>query len=98
MSLSWSVTKYSHTQQDNGEATEWIEFDKCVLVWLCCSCLCLYLYGCVCVCVCDLVYEIAETNEVSVGVCQREDGPTRPDGNKSSSGTREEVTGQTRAK
>lgn len=38
------------------------------------------------------------SNEISVGVYKREDGPTRPDGNKSSSGTREEVTGQTRAK
>lgn len=40
----------------------------------------------------------ARTNEASVGVRQREDGPTRPDGNTSFSGTEEEVTGQARAK
>lgn len=38
------------------------------------------------------------TNEALGGVRQREDGPTRPDGNKSLSGTEEEVTGQAQAK
>lgn len=50
----------------------------------------------VCACVCVRVKLCS--NELSVGVRKWEDGPTRPDGNKSSSGTREEVTGQTRAK
>lgn len=49
-------------------------------------------------CVCVIKSRILRSNKDSVGVCKRQDGPTRPDGNKSSSGTREEVTGQTRAK
>lgn len=49
-----------------------------------------YTWTCVCACAVLL-------NGI-VGSCKREDGPTRPDGNKRSSVTREEVTGRTQAK
>lgn len=65
-----------------------------------------YYFRCICICVvpasaiwtCVIKCMKLWSNEISMGVYKRENGPTRPDGNKSSSGTREEVTGQTQAK